>query len=568
MSKCLYLLPVMAVALAAARDNAGNWTEVRSPRFTVVTNASEKQGRRIAAQFERMRAIFQALYPDLETDSESPIVVLAPRNKSQFRALEPKTYRSKGSLNLHGLFVGTSQKKYILMRLDAEGGNPYPVVYHEYTHLVLSEAGDWMPLWLNEGLAQFYENTEIYDQEVLLGGLNQQQLLLLRQQKLLPLATLFTVDEKSPYYMREKKASVFYAESWALTHYLTLKDYQEKTAKVRQYTQRVNENIDPVTAAVQAFGDLKELQRTLDRYIEQPRFDHFRTTVVKVGDSAFQVESLSPIQAEAVQADFLACNGRAEEARALLKHVLQQDAGNESAHETMALLESGDEAEAESNLRAAIQLDPSSAAAYERLASFLWKHAKNVDEAQRLQARAVSLDTSNVGYRLSWANILLDLGRAHAAVEVLQAITSMRSTEQEAEIARTLLSQAVAAEAAEVPQQDQRTEENTVATPPAVKAAGYGARALVGHGPHLFIVGVLRAVHCESPNLDLSVTSPAKLVKLHADNYYKVQFSARVPIAGDLDPCKDLENRRAKIEYVEAADHSGAAQLIAVELLK
>jgi hypothetical protein len=454
------------------------------------------------------------------------------------------------------------------MRLDAEGGNPYPVVYHEYTHLVLSEAGDWMPLWLNEGLAEFYENTEIYDQEVLLGGLNQQQLLLLRQQKLLPLATLFTVDEKSPYYMREKKASVFYAESWALTHYLTLKDYQEKTAKVRQYTQLVNEKIDPVTAAVRAFGDLKELQRTLDRYIEQPRFDHFRTTVPRIDDSAFRAESVSPIQAEAVQADFLACNGRTEEARVLLQHVLQQDAANESAHETLALLESADEAEAESNLRAAIQLDPSSASAYDRLASFLWKNAKNVDEAQRLQARAVSLDTNNVGYRLNWANILLDLGRAHAAVEVLRGATAMRSTRQEAEITRTLLSQAVAAESAGLPEQDQRSQENTVATTPAVQAAGYRDHAFVAHGPHLFMVGVLRAVHCESPNLDLSVTSPAKIVKLHADNYYKVHFSTRVPIPGDLDPCKDLENRRAKIEYVEAAESSEAARLIAVELLK
>ena len=80
MSKHLYLLLLLLAALATARENPGNWTEVRSPSFTVITNSGEKQGRRIAAQFERMRAIFQVLYPDLETDPDTPIVVLAPKN--------------------------------------------------------------------------------------------------------------------------------------------------------------------------------------------------------------------------------------------------------------------------------------------------------------------------------------------------------------------------------------------------------------------------------------------------------------------------------------------------------
>jgi len=34
---------------------------------------------------------------------------------------------------------------------------------------------------------------------------------LLRQNKLLPLATLFTVDHTSPYYHEENKGSIFYA---------------------------------------------------------------------------------------------------------------------------------------------------------------------------------------------------------------------------------------------------------------------------------------------------------------------------------------------------------------------
>lgn len=320
----LVLLPLALASLGSAREHTANWLEVRSPHFTVVTNSSEKQGRRITVQFERMRAIFREAYPQLEDDPDAPVVVLAIKSKDEFRALQPSAYASKKALPLHGMFVGGSDKNYILMRLDSEAGNPYPVVYHEYTHLFLREADERMPLWLNEGLAEFYQSTEIYDQEVLLGEPNQKHLMFLRQEKLLPLATLFTVDEKSPYYLEEKKGGVFYAECWALTHYLTLKDYGDKTSKVPQYIALVNENVDPVTAAARVFGDLRKLQRSLEIYIEQSSFNHFETRISRwIDDSHYQVKAMTPAQADGVKAEYLAASGRMEQARALLPEVTE-----------------------------------------------------------------------------------------------------------------------------------------------------------------------------------------------------------------------------------------------------
>src|ERR1051326_2068381 len=318
MSKRLFLLlPLLATAFAAAREHPANWIEVRSSGFTIVTNSSEKQGRRIAAQFERMREIFQQAYPQMEDEPDSPVLIVAVKRKDQFRPLEPGTYHSKKSLPLHGMFV-RADKNYILMRLDSEAGNPFPLVYHEYTHLFLGQAEEQIPLWLNEGLAEFYQTAEIYDPEVLLGEPNQKHVMLLRQEKLVPLATLFTVDEKSPYYIDGKKGAVFYAECWALTHYLTLRDYMEKTSKVQQYRAQVSDGVDPVTAATRTFGDLKKLQRTLELYIEQPSFNHFETRLSnKVDASLFQVKSISAAQVQALEADFLAASGRVEEARAL-----------------------------------------------------------------------------------------------------------------------------------------------------------------------------------------------------------------------------------------------------------
>jgi hypothetical protein len=40
---------------------APEWVEVRSPNFSVVTDAGERQGREVAMRFEQMRAAFGTL---------------------------------------------------------------------------------------------------------------------------------------------------------------------------------------------------------------------------------------------------------------------------------------------------------------------------------------------------------------------------------------------------------------------------------------------------------------------------------------------------------------------------
>ena len=92
--------------------------------------------------------------------------------------------------------------------------------------------------------------------------------------------------------------------------------------------------------------------------------------------------------------------------------------------------------------------------------------------------------------------------------------------------------------------------------------------SFVPAGPHRFVTGLIQSVHCDSPALDLTITSQAKRVALHADNYYRVQFTALFGLGHDLQPCQDLENRTAKVEYVESANGQDTPRLIAVELHK
>ena len=338
-------LSTFAILLAALCGSAWasteQWVEVRSPHFTVLTDSNEKQGRHMVDQFERMRWMFQTLFPKINVDPVQPIVVIAAKNKKVFQTFEPEIYLAKGQLNLGGLFMRAPDKNYILLRLDAEYEHAYADVYHEYTHLQFSDISQWMPIWLNEGLAEFFQNTEIRDKDVMIGEASLGNVRILTEFGLIPLNVLFKVDANSPYYHEEEKGSIFYAESWALIHYLYVTDKQNGTDKVGIYMTLLSHREDPVSAAEKAFGDLQKLQDKLTFYIRQSQYMqfHLSSAVAQIDESTYKVRTLKQTESDAVRADVLAYVHRNNDARELLDTVLKADPDNVQAHETMGFLD-------------------------------------------------------------------------------------------------------------------------------------------------------------------------------------------------------------------------------------
>jgi tetratricopeptide (TPR) repeat protein len=466
---------------ASARDSIDHWFEVRSPHFVVLTDTNEKQAHRVASQFERMRAVFHLLMPTASDGAGSPVIVLALKDKKAMQALLPEAYLAKGSLDLAGLFLRAPDKNYILVRLDAQGAHPFATVYHEYTHFMMRNASEWIPLWMNEGLAEFYQNTDIQEKEVLLGEPNTDDILYLRQNRLLPLITLLKVDQTSPYYHEEQKGSVFYAESWALIHYIEISDAQKGTNRLQNYAELLMKKEDPVVAAQQAFGDLGQLQNSLNRYISQGQFMMFKMKkVVAVDESSFQVRAIPNTDADAIRADVLVYNQRPKDAEALIEAVLRDDPNNAIAHETMGYLKyrerdlqaarkwygeavklnsqsylahyyyaamsmgptgRGQDPEIESSLRTCIQLNPDFAPAYDALAMYYRSDPAKVNEAHMLNIRAISLEPDNLNYRLNAALLLVNNQRYDDAIAVLKAASHVARTPEQVATVQTRMGQ-------------------------------------------------------------------------------------------------------------------------------
>ena len=468
------LVLVATVAIACVRVAVGStpsrWVEARSTHFVVLTDSSERDAQRLASQFERMHLVFHTLFPTKGDESDPPIRVLALKDRQGMEALEPESYLGKGKVDLTGLFVRAPEKNYILVRLDGKGQHAFSTVYHEYTHYMLRKAVS-LPLWLNEGLAQFYENTDIDDKAAWVGQANAARLQYLNRNELLPMAALLAIDSKSSVYHDEQMGSVFYAESWALTHYLIVSDRLAGTHRIRDYAQLLASGVDTVAAARQAFGDLDKLQVALSDYLMQRKFMYFMVpAVLSEKDSSYEVRPVKTAEADAVRADVLVYTERGKEARALLETVLRDDPGNALAHETMGSLRyreddaagakkwygeaaeldsrnylahyhyatlamyGGDRGEYEAierSLRAAIGLNAEFAPAYDALAMFYTTREGRLDEAYGLAVQAVELDPGSLVYRVDCAEVLTERRQFAEALEVLEAAKMLAKTPYE-----------------------------------------------------------------------------------------------------------------------------------------
>ena len=610
----LFLFVASNRVASAAPDQ---WLQVTSPHFTVITDSSDKQARHILDQFERMRWLFQTLFPKFKVDPPLPIVVVAVKNQKGFQALEPAAYLAKGQLALAGLFLRTPDKNYVLLRLDAEDEHPFAAIYHEYTHLQFSDDAEWMPLWLNEGYAEFIQNTEIRNKDVLLGEPSADDILFLRQNRLLPLATLFKVDHDSPYYHDEQKGSVFYAESWALTHYLEVTDREKGTHRLPDYVAMVRQHQDPLAAAQTAFGDLKILQADLEGYIRASSYKQFvvSSAAAPIDESTYQSKPLTQAQADAIRADFLVYVQRKQDAQSLLDAVLKSDPGNAQAHETMGYLayrdgdreaarkwygeavklnsqsflanyyfadmlmsdgDSANDAQIESSLRAAIRLNPNFAPAYDRLAGFFAMRHKNLDEAHILNIQAIQLEPGNIAYRMNTAMVLMTMSRYDDAASVLRNTMKVPKTPNEAAMLQNRLKEIESIQALGA------KPSAMITSPPTGVVDMNAAESVVDvnvapkhpteppDGPKHQVIGVIRQVTCSYPAvLEFQVETTKKPVSLYSNNYMKIDLTAlNFTPARDMNPCKDFEGMKARVQYAESSDKTVDGQVIAVELKK
>ena len=150
-----------------------------------------------------------------------------------------------------GFFVRANDINTIMLSVARTHDETRHVIFHEAAHWHLNAREGPMPLWLGEGLAEVYATFELPDSKTYaFGAAFQEHVARLQNESLLPLPKLLGIGRDSLLYNEGTRTSIFYAQSWALVHFLF---YGEKSPG-RAAVQRYLELLPVVRSADDAFS--------------------------------------------------------------------------------------------------------------------------------------------------------------------------------------------------------------------------------------------------------------------------------------------------------------------------
>ena len=339
---------------------SAEWRSLRSDHFQVVGNVSPGQLRDIALRFEQFREVVTQLVPSAIRGGSAPVVVIIFPDQ---RSYEPFMPRVNGrTLPVAGLFQGAPDLNYITLSLEA-GDRAFPVIFHEYSHLLLAGVFANAPVWFNEGLAEYYSTLEISNggRRARLGKPVAEHVGLLRERRL-RLSQLFAVGESSREYTRDSiEREILYAQSWAVVHHALHGDtyrrdplitFARRLAAGGAIDESLREtygmSVDALDGEVQAY-----IRKDIYRYTE---FDFRSSLVTSVTAAATAIDSA---EVEGWLGDLLAHMGRDADAQVRLEGALRARPDLARAHAALGLLQTrqGRVAEGVQHLQKAVGLD-------------------------------------------------------------------------------------------------------------------------------------------------------------------------------------------------------------------
>jgi len=304
-----------AVPAAPPGATPSKWTRLRTPNFTLLGENGDRPLRRVAERMEQFREVFGRVFPNTRHAMPAPIVVHVFGSTRAYQPFMP-LFNGK-RVDVGGYFQPADGACYITLSTEA-GEYAYPVIFHEYVHLLVGTSLADVPVWFNEGLAEYYSTYQMYGQkEASLGRVKEEHVYDLRE-RFIPLTELLAVDHRSPLYNEGDRRGIFYAESWALVHYLMIGNAQRK-GQLTAYLQKYADGMPSGQAVREAFGVSEvELEKELRRYVSQSIYQSTKVTFAdKVAiDKDWLVDQPSEADGEAANADLLLALRRPEDAAA------------------------------------------------------------------------------------------------------------------------------------------------------------------------------------------------------------------------------------------------------------
>jgi hypothetical protein len=278
--------------------------------ITVVSDSTPEAASRMLREIEFADALFTHL---AGSERSRPRRGFTVRNADALRELAPQFWERRG-IRPRAVAHAGPHTDFLAVREDLPEADRRHAVLHEYVHLLTAERSPGAPAWLDEGLSEFWSAVVFEGDRVIVGRAITRHVAALRGRQTLQRTLRQPRGELTA---DSEPAAVFYAQSWAMVHYLLL-----------------GQDLDRPLSFIPASAELPPgFEAAFRRYVSS---GHFREVTIPFTPGVAAVTTaaaITPARSLAERAHMLVFGARPDAALPLARRALALEPGQPLALE-------------------------------------------------------------------------------------------------------------------------------------------------------------------------------------------------------------------------------------------
>jgi len=297
-----------ALTALAGPAAAAPWFEARSDHFIIYAPGKAESAQDYATRLERFDKGMRVMrgLPDRPSDRDNPLYVYVLPDAAAVEQLCKSGNRRNAAscANVAGFYEPRASGSVAFTPRRSGEGSVYDlsaqtVLFHEYTHhFMYANYSAAYPGWFTEGFAEF-NGTARFEKD---GGIGfgipaMHRAYGLMNSNALSLEAMLTADNRK---LSAEQREGLYGRGWLLTHYLTFAPLGKPSVRKNQlseYLAALNAGTPSLAAAKAAFGDLKTLDRDVERYLMRGTLSYLPIAKDKLPIGPITVRALTPGEA-------------------------------------------------------------------------------------------------------------------------------------------------------------------------------------------------------------------------------------------------------------------------------
>lgn len=298
----LRLVCFLVAAFALAGPAAAEWHEAKSKHFVIYSDGSLDQLREFATKVETfdraVRIVRKMQDPPLGNlgrltiyalkDSEAVARMHGDKRSSVAGFYSPRATGSVAFVHRERIRGVPAEWREFMLNADT-------VFFHEYFHhMMLSESHVALPRWVVEGFAEFFSTATIEDDGSMMFGraANHRSMGLFSR----PDVTIEEMLGDSFGKLKDEGVDEMYGRSWLLTHYLY--SAAGRRGQLDRYLEGIQAGKPALDSAREAFGDLKLLDRELEKYLSSKSLTAYLLSPSQIGIGPVEVRTMNAAESE------------------------------------------------------------------------------------------------------------------------------------------------------------------------------------------------------------------------------------------------------------------------------